>query len=219
MKKSLTKPVIQSSKLLGVVVLSAALAAGCGRSAAAPQKQAAGQEQQIKTVKVAPIAKQTIGEPLEQVADVVSSIQLDVIAKSGGDVQEILKKRGDFVNKGDVIFKIDPTDVQLQREQGLLQQKSAQAQLIKAKQDLDNSKSDLQNAIAKAEQAVKDAEKNYNKLHNDYDAGLATKQQLDQAETQLNNLRMDLDSARKKLKTLETTDSLAPLEVQAEAAG
>jgi RND family efflux transporter MFP subunit len=159
-----------------------------------------------------------IADPLEQVADVVSSVQLEVVVKAGGDVHEIDKKSGEYVNKGDVIFRLDSSDAQLQRDQSVLQVKSVQAQLAKAKEDLENSKTDLTSSIAKLTQAVNDAQNTYNKANNDYAAGSITKLQLDQFETQLNNQMLDLTGAQKKLKSLESTSSLDSLKVQSETA-
>lgn len=217
MKKPLHHLAYQSTKLLGVVVLAAALAAGCSK-APAQQSQAAAQEQQLATVRVQPIAKMKIADPLEQVADVVSAVQLDVIAKANGDVQEIVKKKGEMVNKGDVIFRLDPTDVQLQHRQAELNKRNSEITYSKSKDDIDNGKTDARNGVTKLEQAVKDLEKSYNKLRNDYDAGLVTKQQVDQAETQLNNTKLDLQSARDKLKALDSNKSLEQLQIASELA-
>lgn len=209
----------QGSKAFGVVLLSAAIMAGC---TAAPEtvadQKAAAQEQQVKSVKTAKIGKQNIGEPLEQVGDIVSSVQLDVITKAGGEVVEILKKRGDKVAKGDVLFRLDSADVELQQEQTRLSITSAEAQLTKARKDLADGKEELKNSILKLEQTVKNTEKNYNRMRNEYDLGTATKEQLEQAEIQLNNLRLDLDILRKKQSALENTDSLAALELQLQSA-
>ncbi|MCD1261661.1 efflux RND transporter periplasmic adaptor subunit [Paenibacillus athensensis] len=218
MKRSLTT-LTQGAKWLGVVALSAALVAGCSaKPAAAPEAQAAAAQQQVKTVKTAKVEKQKIGDPLEQVGDVVSSVRLDVVAKAGGEIVEVLKKRGDAVQKGDVLFRLDPVDVELQKEQSDLSIRSAEAQLKKAREDVDNGKTELKNAIVKLETAVSDLEKAYNRTHNDYDAGNATQAQLDQARTQLSNMQLDLDIQRKKLQTLENTDSLATVEMQLESA-
>ncbi|AEI42534.1 efflux RND transporter periplasmic adaptor subunit [Paenibacillus mucilaginosus] len=207
-KSKSMKPAV---KVLGAAVLSAALLASC--SAAKPEAApAASTEAQIKTVKVSPVEKQKIGEPLEQVADVASSIQLDVLTKSGGDVQAILKKRGDMVEKGEVIFRMDPTDVLIQKEKAQITLNSSQEQISKAKATLADSRKELQNGITKLEQAIKDAEKNYNKLRNDYDLGLVTKIQLEQAETQLNSQKLDLEANRSKLQTLDNTNNFIELE-------
>ncbi|PZE22606.1 efflux RND transporter periplasmic adaptor subunit [Paenibacillus xerothermodurans] len=215
MKLPIIRTVKQSTKIVGIAMLSAILAAGCTQPAAPPETAAA--EAPLKQVKVAAVQKQKIAEPLEQVADVASSIQMDIVTKTSGDVQQIYKKRGDMVQQGETIVKLDPTDVELQKQKGVLSVRSAQQQLTKAKEDLANTKTDLQHAATKAETALRDAEKSYSKARNDYDLGLITKAQLDQAETQFNNLQLDLDSAKNKLNTVETTNSLSQLETQLES--
>lgn len=222
MKKQFTNTVSSkvkhSAKFVGVVMLSAAIAAGCSAGNPPAKAEDKPAEAQLKTVKVEKIVKSKIGDPIEQVANVEASVLLDVVLKTGGDVQQILKKRGEYVEQGEVIAKLDPTDVQLSREQSASAARSAELQLTKAKEDLVNSKQDLKNGIEKTESSLKDMEKNYNKMKNDYDLGLVTKFQLDQMETQVNNLRLDLQSSKDKLKTLEKTNSLAALEQQVQSA-
>jgi HlyD family secretion protein len=218
MKHWLAQTFQKSTKLAGIIVLSAALLTGCSSSQQTAASQA-GAAQTLKTVKVAPIDKQKIGDPLEQVAEVVSSLQVDVITKAGGDVREILKKRGDSVEKGEVILRLDPTDALIQKEKAQVALSGTQQQLTKARQDLADGKKELQNNIAKMEIGLQDAEKNYNQMRNDYDSGLATKDQLDVIETQLKTMRLDLDSARNKLNSLQTTNSFAQLEQGIQTAG
>lgn len=210
----------QSAKLFGVVALSAAIIAGCSASpAASPSATPANAaEQGVKVVKTAKIAKQKIGNPVEQVGDVVSSVQLDVVAKSGGEVIEILKKRGDKVEKGDVLFRLDPTDVLIQKDLNTVSIKGAQAGLVEAKQKTANGIADAKDAVSKLETAVSDLEKAYNKARNEYDLGTATKTQLEQAETALTNMKKDLESARRSLKTAQETNSLAQVETSLESA-
>lgn len=212
-----SKTILGGVKLAAAVVLTVAVAAGCSTEAG-PTVPAATQEQAIKTVKVQKIAKQKIGDPLEQVADVAPVMQLDVMAKSSGDVKEILKKRGDQVNAGDVILKLDPADMNLQKEKASLQLRSSQDALVKAQQDLANSKTEMANSVKKMEQALLDVTKSYNKARNDYDQGLITKSQLDQAETLWKNQTMDLDLLKQKQKTLETSDNLSSLTNQIQSA-
>ncbi|MEF3302061.1 efflux RND transporter periplasmic adaptor subunit [Paenibacillus sp. GYB003] len=195
----------------GALLLGASLlASGCGATPEA--KPAAAEQSQVKTVKTAKVEKRTIDDPMEHVADVVPSTRMTVATKAGGEVLEVLKKRGDTVEKGELLFRIDPKDVLLQKEKALVSISGTQQQLAKAAQDLADGKRDLRNGIAKLEQSVQDAEKNYNKMRNDYDQGLVSKIQLEQLETQLNGLRLDLESSRAKLKTMESTNSLSQLE-------
>jgi HlyD family secretion protein len=210
MKRTKTKKLKAGYPVAGAMVLAAALLAGC--SAEPAQQPAAAAESQVKSVKVAPVAKKSIGEPLEQVADISASVQMNIVTKVNGDVLEILKKRGDRVEKGDVLFRIDPTDLEIQKEKAQLSIASTQEQMSKARQDLADGKQEMKDAITKMESALRDAEKGYNKLRNDYDLGLVPKIQLEQAETQLNSLRLDLEGMNRKLKNLENTNSLSQLE-------
>ncbi|MBD0379228.1 efflux RND transporter periplasmic adaptor subunit [Paenibacillus sedimenti] len=208
----------RSAKLIGIVALSAAIAVGCSAAPAASPTSAPAAASQDKTVKTAKIEKQKIGEPIEQVGDVVSSIQLDVVAKANGEVIEILKKRGEKVEKGEVLFRLDPTDTLIQKDLNAVNLKGTQEGLASAKQTVANGIADAKDGVSKLETAVSDLEKVYNKARNDYDQGLVTKTQLDQAETSLNNMKKDLDSARRKLKALQETNSLSQAETAYESA-
>ncbi len=210
MNRTKTNKLKAGYPVAGAMVLAAALLAGC--SAEPAQQAAAAVESQVKSVKVAPVEKKSIGEPMEQVADISASVQMNIVTKVNGDVLEILKKRGDRVEKGDVLFRIDPTDLEIQKEKAQLSIAGTQEQMVKARQDLADGKQEMKDAITKMESALKDAEKGYNKLRNDYDLGLVPKIQLEQAETQLNSLRLDLEGMNRKLKNLENTNSLSQLE-------
>lgn len=211
MNRTKTKRLKAGYPVAGALVLAAALMAGCSTESG-QQQPAAAVESQVKSVKVAPVEKKTIGEPLEQVADISASVQMNIVTKVNGDVLEILKKRGDRVEKGEVLFRIDPTDLEIQKEKAQLSIASTQEQMAKARRDLEDGKQELKDGITKLESALKDAEKGYNKLRNDYDAGLVTKIQLEQSETQLNGLRLDLEGMKRKLQNLESTNSLSQLE-------
>ncbi|NHN33082.1 efflux RND transporter periplasmic adaptor subunit [Paenibacillus agricola] len=204
--------VYQGIKLAGAIVISAALLVGCTEQPQAAPKEASTNESQLKLIKTAPIEKKKISEPLEQVADVAASLQIDIVTKAGGDIMEIAKKRGDNIEKGEVILRLDPTDILIQKEKANITVSGTQQQMGKALEDVNNGKQELSNGIIKLEAALKDTEKSYSKLRNDYDLGLATKNQLELLETQLNGMKLDLETNRSKLKTLDSTNSLAQLE-------
>jgi multidrug efflux pump subunit AcrA (membrane-fusion protein) len=217
-KRNKAKSLRSGAKFAAALVLTVAVAAGCTAGGKQGAEPAAAQEQAIKSVKVQKISKQKIGDPLEQVADVVAATQLDVIAKAGGEVRELVKKRGEQVAAGDVIVRLDPTDMQIQREKAALQLQSSQQALTKGRKDFTDGKTEMANSVKKMEQALLDVTKTYNKAKNDYDQGLITKQQLEQAETAWKNQTMDLDLLKQKQKTLETSDTLSALETQVQSA-
>ncbi|CAG7630336.1 efflux RND transporter periplasmic adaptor subunit [Paenibacillus allorhizosphaerae] len=186
--------------------------AGCSATPVTEPLSAGAADTQPKSVKVSKIEKKRIGTPLEQVADVVASVTLDIVTKTPGDVAEILKKRGEPVEQGEVVFRLDPTDMLISREKAEIALQSGQQQLAKAREEWADGKQELHNNIAKAEDNLGNLQKNYGKIRNDYDTGLASKFQVEQLETQVNNAKLDLENMKAKLSTMEKTNPLAAIE-------
>lgn len=187
-----------------VLAVCAAIVAGCA-SGAQPEQGAESSAaadsspSAVKQVKVAEIAKVQIADPLEQVADVLASAQVSVVAKTNADVRTVVKERGDQVKRGEVLVELDDTDALLQQQQALLSREGAL-------QSLESGRKQWAHNVSKMEQALAQATKHYNKTRNDYDAGLVDKFALDQAEDAWNN-------AKEELKMLKET-SVDGLELQ-----
>lgn len=62
-----------------------------------------------------------------------------------------------------------------------------------------------------------DATKQYNRVLNDYDTGLATKDQKEQLESQIKPLKLNLQTLQQKLQTLQSTQPLAAIQYQLQA--
>ncbi|MCS7458975.1 efflux RND transporter periplasmic adaptor subunit [Paenibacillus doosanensis] len=207
---------MQWVKTASMVMVVAALAAGCASPKTASPNAAA--QTDTKTVKTAAVDKQSMGDPKEQVADIVAASEVDISPKADGQVLEIVKKRGDTVQQGEVIFRLDQKDALLQKDKSEVALKSAEDALQKASEDLTNSKTELQNSIAKAQQQLDSVTKDYNKMHNDYDAGLVTKRQLEQSEMQVNSAQLDLQNLQNKLDAMDKTNGLASAQSQVDSA-
>lgn len=173
--------------------------------------------QTSKYVKVAKVVMQSWNDNVEQTADVIPSIQLDVVLKTDGDVVTIKKKKGDAVRQGEMIAELDKTDMLRQKQKNMLALKSAQEQLDKAKRDLEDSKLELNNNDRKMTQTILDMEKDYSKLRNDYNIGIVTKKQLEDMESKLKSVRLDQEVVQRKLDTLSATNPLSALQYQIEA--
>ncbi|MEK3721039.1 efflux RND transporter periplasmic adaptor subunit [Paenibacillus sp. FSL H8-0034] len=189
-----------------ILALSGVVAVGCSTTNASSS--------QAKSVKTAPAAKQKMEDKTELDADVVSSTQVNMLSKVSGDVKEILKKRGDTVNQGDVVLVLDSVDAARNKEKTDLTLQNLQAQINKTREDISTNRGVLTNTVQKLEILIADQEKSYNNTRNDYDAGLATKAQLEKIETQIKTNRLDLDTAQKQLANLDATDPLATLRIQ-----
>ncbi|SDE14366.1 RND family efflux transporter, MFP subunit [Paenibacillus sp. UNCCL117] len=208
------------SRLASVVLASAvlsAVAAGCSVGGAGGSGAAEAQLQ-VRPVKLETVAKRSIGQPAEQVAEVIAQHVVDVLPKASGEVVEVFKQRGERVEKGDALLRLDSRDAESARSKSELALRSAQESLQKAKDDRANGRQDLADGVTRAETALRNAEEEQAKLRNDYDAGQATEHQLQQAQQQVDNARMTLDSARSKLAASDNSNAIASVETQAESA-
>jgi HlyD family secretion protein len=187
----------------GVLSICAALATGC----TAPSSEAANaatQEQQIKSVKVAKVGKEQIAQPDEVVAEVQPALVMEVMLKVNGEVKAVPKQRGDMVQEGEVIVELDKDDALRNLEKTRLG-------VLNATETLRKSREDMKNNTAKLETQLNDMQKQYNKMLNDYDLGLVGKFELEQMETTLKNFSNEVN-------TFKNTNSLVGLEVQQRSA-
>ncbi|CAG7613186.1 hypothetical protein PAESOLCIP111_01571 [Paenibacillus solanacearum] len=202
-------------RAVGVLGLSLSVLAGCSAiKVFQPEKEVLAQEQQQKSVKTWKLAKQKLGESPEQAAEFIASVQFDVLAQTEGTIEEIFKKRGDSVKEGDVILLLFSKDAKFERERLSLAVRKAEDAIQQARNNRELNRSEMQNAIQKAEHGIVDLTRARNKIKNDYEAGLAKKLQVQQAESQLSNAQMDLALLRQKLKSFEATDFLSSLQTQ-----
>ncbi|MDR6883153.1 MULTISPECIES: efflux RND transporter periplasmic adaptor subunit [Bacillales] len=202
-----------------VLILTALTLAGCSHGAPSSPASAPDQAAGItgKPVKTAKVASQVWTGAKTLTADAIPSLELNVILKVDGDVQSVLKKRGEQVHKGDVIIELDKKDVLRQQQKLLYARASLEEQMAKAKKDFTDSTLELTNNVASTKQALEDATKQYNRVLNDYDIGQATEEQKEQLETGVNQLQRNLQTLEQKLQTLRSTNPLAAIEYQMRA--
>ncbi len=201
---------------MGALALSAALVAGCSlQPAAADDTQQTEQAaEQMKIVRTEKIGKTKIGEPMEQVADVVASVQIDVFAKTSAEVEAILKKRGDRVEAGETIIQLKQDDALLALQSAELGLRSAQRTYSTGDQEIANQKLQMKNQIARMEQQVKDLQENYNLMLNEFELGNVTQRELDQTETNLKLLQSDLDLLKKQQTAMDAKLTFEQYEIQ-----
>jgi multidrug efflux pump subunit AcrA (membrane-fusion protein) len=94
---------------------------------------------------------------------------VNVVPKIPGRVSSVNVELGDEVHKGDTLFEVDPSDVEVQEEQARIQldaaskgRSAAQGAVKdakKARTDAEKSLKEIKKEIKKAKQAVKDAKK------------------------------------------------------------
>ncbi|WP_179232940.1 efflux RND transporter periplasmic adaptor subunit [Paenibacillus rigui] len=201
-------------RMMAVLTIAAMVASGCSMGG----PKAAQADLQIRQVKTEAVAKQNIGTPTEQVAEVTAVNVIDVVPKVNGEVIEVIKNRGDYVEKGEVLFRVDSKDAESTVRKNELSVKSAQDSYQKAKDDQVNNRKDLADGVEKSKIALTNAENDYNKTRNEFDAGTSNQHQVDLAKQQVDTARMNLESAQNKLATNESNNSIVAAENQMKSA-
>ncbi|MDF2648726.1 MAG: putative efflux system [Paenibacillus sp.] len=206
------------SRSMGVIALLTAAAVLASACSAPGAKGAATVQLAPRAIKTDVIKKQKISNPIEQVADVAAGTTLDVVSKAGGEVTEVLKKRGEYVEKGEILFVIDNKDALSAKRKSELSVRSAQESLQQAKDNKVNNRKDLLDNVTRSQTALKNATQEYNKIRNEYDAGIAVQHQVDQSKQALDSAQMNLDAAQSKLSAFDNSDSISAIQTQAESA-
>lgn len=111
--------------------------------------------------------KQTIVSSISASGQVVASNQIDLKAKSSGDVTRIYVKSGSTVKKGQTLFSLDTTDAEKAVRDAKTSLETAELDLQKFKQDpKDTDVLAANNAITDAENSKVDADKSVQNAYN-----------------------------------------------------
>jgi multidrug resistance efflux pump len=133
-----------------------------------------------------------------------SNDQVNIASKISARVSEVAVDVGSSVNAGDVIVKLDPTDLQAQVDQAQAAVNTANANLTNAMNSTRPEQIEAaQAALDSANKSYDVAKKNYDRTKSLVDAGAATEQQLDTADQQLSAAEAQQKSAGDQLKMLQ----------------
>jgi RND family efflux transporter MFP subunit len=127
---------------------------------------------------------------------VTAEDEVNVVPKIPGKVKAVDVALGDRVNKGDVLFEVDPSDVETQADQAEIQKDAAAQGRSAAAEGVSTAKDALKiarEALKDARQAVKDAKK-------------AVKD----AKADVTKARKALNDARKLPQTIDPTTGKSP---------
>jgi len=127
------------------IALGAALAAGCSKEVAAPQRSA-------PEVMVLTVQPRTIPFVSDFVAQTESSRQVDIVARVSGFLDKIAYQEGDLVKEGQLLFQLDPRPFQAQLEAARGELQAQQARFKTAEATLARVKPlTEQNALSQAD--------------------------------------------------------------------
>jgi HlyD family secretion protein len=134
----------------------------------------------------------------------VEATQFKVSSKLAGRVQEIAVKKGQKVNKGDLVFTIDSPEVNAKMDEAVAARSAASAQNRKAingaqEEDIAAAYS----LFVKAEAAAQFAEKSFERIQNLFEAGVVPAQQRDEVETKMKAARETANAAKAQWQKAE----------------
>ncbi|RSK28646.1 efflux RND transporter periplasmic adaptor subunit [Bacillus sp. HMF5848] len=224
---------MKQKQLAGLSLAILLALAGCGQAATTSSDV----EEKVTPVKVEQVTKGSLTVDNEIVGQAQANMTLSVFPKIAGELVELNVSKGDFVEKGAVLAKVNTRDLEigLNSEQTVVSQaqgqvKQAQIQKNQAEDAIKNAEIQLQTAelsykqategsstgVANSDIAVQQAEQNYNNAKTNYDRtkalfedGIVSKQQFEQAESALKQAELGLEQAK-----LQSTNAQSPTNLE-----
>lgn len=124
-----------------------------------------GLEANLLEIKPGPIAK-----TFEEDGEVVSEMQREIYSSFNGKIEDLFVVEGQLVNKGDLLARVDDTELKLQLEGLRAQHASGSLSIL---------------SVEQARIQLEAAEKDYERINQLYEEGAVTQKELEMAENQL----------------------------------
>ncbi len=128
----------------------------------------------------------------------IESDQVDIAAKSAGRIQEVLVREGDLVTAGQVLARIDITELQAQRAKYVADVASEQASMLEAKATVAQRQAELVLKKAKLGRALKLVE-----------PGAISQDDRDQAQSENDSARAILEASQRTVTARERSVAAA----------
>lgn len=189
-------------RILLAALIAFGLLTGCGAA-----KPAAVVEEKYIPVEVETVASKTLINTATLNGKVSSETDVSVVPKISGKVMSVNVKVGDTVNAGEVLFTLETTDLNTAYQ-------LAEASYQNSKEQWESAKSSLERTQAIASEKIADAKKTLANTKALYDAGAASKSQLDQAELGLKELESSYAGQIEALSVQASDSSLNLVEVK-----
>ena len=135
-----------SSKFLVLLLLSSLSA--CAASDAQTDGKQAGKDSRPVPVVSTKATRANVPVTVQTTGTVQAYSTVNVTAQAGGQLTGVYFQEGQSVNKGDLLFKIDPRSLKSTVAQSVANQDKAQAQLAQAEAQLSQSKTQVKQAQA-----------------------------------------------------------------------
>ncbi|MCM3141148.1 efflux RND transporter periplasmic adaptor subunit [Brevibacillus sp. MER 51] len=186
------KPVI-------LALLAITLVAGCS----SPQAETPPTEtvEAATPVQVETVALGTVVSDSGLTAKLAPSEEVQVSPKVGGKISSLPVKLGQYVTKGQVLFKLDEKDLVNGVKQAEAAYNVSKASLNQAGSSSDQGLVQAKNSLKQAETALQDAKVNQQRMQQLFSQGAISAQQMEQANSQLTTAQTSYDNAQQALQS------------------
>ncbi|MBY0087613.1 efflux RND transporter periplasmic adaptor subunit [Brevibacillus sp. M2.1A] len=186
------KPVI-------LALLAITLVAGCS----SPQAETPPTEtvEAATPVQVETVALGTVVSDSGLTAKLAPSEEVQVSPKMGGKISSLPVKLGQYVTKGQVLFKLDEKDLVNGVKQAEAAYNVSKASLNQAGSSSDQGLVQAKNSLKQAETALQDAKVNQQRMQQLFSQGAISAQQMEQANSQLTTAQTSYDNAQQALQS------------------
>jgi HlyD family secretion protein len=133
----------------------------------------------------------------------IESVQVDIAAKYGGRIKEILAREGDLVSAGQILAIMDTVELEADLAKG-------KAQVAEAEEDAAEATA----TIAQKDSELKLAEQEFNRSKNLFARRVVSREEYDQTATKQETAKAALDGAKAKLRSINQSMNAATAAVQ-----
>lgn len=166
-------PYRRTSALAVAVLALGLLWSGCSKKAPAAGMKGPGRGMPVVAVSVAPVSMKSIPTDLDEIGTVEAYSTVNVKSMVQGQIVKVGFKQGDFVDRGQMLFQIDPRPYQAALDQAQANLQQAQANLAKDQASLATDKVQA-DRYTKLTQAGVVSREQYDQVQTAYRAAMAS---------------------------------------------
>jgi len=180
------KKIKKKTLIVGIIVVLIAL------TGAGLVKANQNQKNQAMQVQTVPLQRQDIESRIKTTGKIESMDKREIVSDVEEKIEKVFVQEGDYVEKGQVLIKLEETQIQYQI-------KEAQTRLEIEENILEQLKADLEIALSNAEIRYKDAKDTYERNKYLYGENVISKAELDQSRNTFEQMYNEYLSAKRKL--------------------
>ncbi|MDA5109725.1 MULTISPECIES: efflux RND transporter periplasmic adaptor subunit [Brevibacillus] len=201
---------------LGLLLALAVALAGCTAPDAATQQTQT--ENKPVPVQVDTVKKGSVSTRAGVTGKLAPNKEVTLAPKVSGKIVQLNVKLGQYVQKGQVLFSLEKTDLVNAVQQAQAAYDLAVANLKQSDATTSQGLQQAKNGLVQAEQALRDAERNYQRMSELYNQGAVSPQQLEQAQATLTNAQTAYANAKQALEAAEKRTGVAVTQASVEQA-